>query len=393
MKQHHHRYRNGHTAFVVIISFLLAGILLPNDSYASTEAAARRPVAQPPKVIMTVRADPDAQLESQLTINSPIITKALQKVSQESVNQVNLYPDIELTIMQQGQQKAYRLEKQGSLWDETAHKRIIISTEAAQQLRLLAVLLREQYYGKLIDWSQARELAPRKGIFSITDIASGKSFRVQRRAGSDHADVQPLTKEDSRIMKEIYGGEWSWNRKAVLIHTNGHWIAASMNGMPHGGDGIPDNDFSGHFCVHFLGSTTHKSDEPDVAHHLMIYKAAGQVREYLDTASPALLAASFVEAMDHDEPYLLTQIAVGMPSDKVAEWTKQMPDIRTIRIDKPHKSNASDGQPIDNGALTTQVRLNVTLMKQSEQRSSYLFHFNRKSSQSRWELTDVTTGK
>lgn len=392
MKQHH-RSRNGHTVFVIVISFLLAGIMLPNDSYASTEAAARRPAVQPLKVIMTVRADPNAQLESQLTINSPVITKALQKVKQEPIDQVELYPDIELSVMQQGQQKIYRLEKQGSLWDETTHQRMIVPIEAAQQLRLLAVLLREQYYGKLIDWSQAQELAPRKSIFSITDIASGKSFRVQRRAGSDHADVQPLSKEDSRIMKEIYGGEWSWNRKAVLIHANGHWIAASMNGMPHGGDGIPDNDFSGHFCVHFLGSTTHKSDEPDVAHHLMIYKAAGEVREYLDKASPALLAASFVEALDHDEPYLLAQIAIGMPSDKVAEWTNQMPDIRSIRIDKPRKSKSPEIQMTEDGALTAQVLLNVTLMRQSEQRTSYMFHFNRKTAQSRWELSEVTTGK
>lgn len=393
MKQHHRRSRNGQTAIVVIICLMLACFLLPKHTYASTEAAARHPIDQPLKVVMTVRADPNAQLESQLTISSPIITKALQKVRLESANQVELFSDIELSITKQGQQKLYQLEKQGRLWDAATHQRIIISTEAAQQLRQLAITLRQQYYGKLIDWSQARELAPRKGIFSITDIASGKTFRVQRRAGSDHADVQPLTKEDSHIMKEIYGGEWSWNRKAVLIHTNGNWIAASMNGMPHGGDGIPDNDFSGHFCVHFLGSTTHKSDTPDVAHHLMIYKAAGQIREYLDNASPALLADSFVEALDHDEPYLLAQIAVGMPSDQVAEWTKQMPDIRSIRIDKPRQSKPLDGQQVEDAALTALVRLNVTMMKQSEERLSYLFHFKRQTTQSRWELTEVTTGK
>ncbi|GMK38054.1 hypothetical protein PCCS19_11080 [Paenibacillus sp. CCS19] len=392
MKQHHHRSHKGHNAIVIVISFLLAALLFPNDAYGSNEAAARRSAAQPLKVIMTVRADPNAQLESHLSINSPIITRALQKVRQERVDQVVLYPDIEILIMQQqGQQKVYRLEKQGNLWDETMHQRIIVTTEAAHQLRRLAELLREQYYGRLIDWNSARELAPRKSIFSITDIASGKSFRVQRRAGSDHADVQPLTKEDSHIMKEIYGGEWSWNRKAVLVHANGQWIAASMNGMPHGGDGIPDNDFSGHFCVHFLGSTTHKSDEPDIAHHLMIHKAAGEVRQYLDNASPTLLAASFVEALDHDEPYLLAQIAVGMPPDKIAGWNDQMPAIRSIRIDKPRKSKSFGVETIDANALNAQVRLQVTLMRQSEQRASYLFHFTRRTTQSRWELVDVTT--
>lgn len=392
MKQHNHRLRRRHTAIVIVISMLLAALLFPNDSYASTEAAARRSATQPLKVIMTVRADPNAQLASSLSIDSPVLTKALLRAKQEPANQAVVYNDIEIAIMQQqGQQKVYRLEKQGNLWDETAQQRLIPSTEAANQLRLLAEMLREQYYGRLIDWKEASELAPRKSIFSITDVASGMSFRVQRRAGSDHADVQPLTKEDSRIMKEIYGGEWSWNRKAVLVQANGRWIAASMNGMPHGGDGIPDNDFSGHFCVHFLGSTTHKSDDPDVAHQLMIHKAAGEVREYLDNASPAILAESFVEALDHNEPYLLEQIAIGLPKDKLAGWADQMPSIRSIRIDKPHKSKSVPY--VDDGALTAQVHLNITVMQQSERRVSLWFQFNRQTTKSGWVLTDVTSGK
>ncbi|PWW05731.1 hypothetical protein DFQ01_104293 [Paenibacillus cellulosilyticus] len=390
MKQHHPLLRNKLIAIVTCL--LLASLLFPTDSFASSEAAARRPAAQPLKVVMTVRVDPTAQLASSLSIDSPALTKALLRAKYEPADQVTVYPDVEISItQQQGQQKLYRLEKQGNLWDETNHQRLVPTTEAANQLRSLAELLRSQYYGKLIDWSSARELVPRKSIFTITDVASGRSFRVQRRAGSDHADVQPITKEDSRIMKEIYGGAWSWNRKAVLVHSGDNWIAASMNGMPHGGDGIPDNDFSGHFCVHFLGSTTHKSDNPDVAHQLMIHKAAGLVRDYLDQASPALLASSFVEALDHDEPYLLAQIANGLSAEKLTSWTDQMPSIRSIRVDKPNKSK--EAPYVDDGALTAQIRLNITELRQSEHRTSYLFQFSRPTAKSSWVLTDVTSGK
>jgi hypothetical protein len=393
VKQHDHFLWK--KVIALVASLLLVGLMVPKDAYASTEAAARRPAIQPLKVLMTVRADASAQLASSLSIDSFILAKALLRAKHEPADQATVYSDVEISIMlQQGQQKLYRLEKQGNLWDETNHQRIVLSTESAAQLRLLAEMLRGQYYGKLIDWSSARELVPRKSIFSITDVASGMSFRVQRRAGTDHADVQPLTKEDSRIMKEIYGGEWSWKRKAVLVHSNGQWIAASMNGMPHGGDGIPDNDFSGHFCVHFLGSTTHKSDEPDVAHQLMIHKAAGEVRGYLDNASPALLADSFVEALDHDEPYLLAQVANGLSKEKLADWTKQMPTIRSIRVDKPRNAkSAAPLSPDENASLTAQIRLNVTEMRQSEHRTTYLFQFSRSTAKSSWVLTDVTAGK
>ena len=51
-------------------------------------------------------------------------------------------------------------------------------------------------------------------------------------------------------MKEIYG-EWSWERRAIIVVVGGRRIAASMAGMPHGAGLIKDNDFPGHFCVHF----------------------------------------------------------------------------------------------------------------------------------------------
>ena len=58
-------------------------------------------------------------------------------------------------------------------------------------------------------------------------------------------------------MKSIYGGSWSWDRRAILVKYDGHVYAASMNGMPHEDDTISDNDFDGHFCIHFTGSKTH----------------------------------------------------------------------------------------------------------------------------------------
>ncbi len=72
-------------------------------------------------------------------------------------------------------------------------------------------------------------------------------------------------------MKMIYGGKWSWKRKAIIIELdNGRRIAASMNGMPHGGGAIRENKFYGHFCIHFKDSKTHVTGNIDMAHQIMV---------------------------------------------------------------------------------------------------------------------------
>lgn len=131
-------------------------------------------------------------------------------------------------------------------------------------------------YGALLVWEEVDKIFPMYATAKITDIYTHASFNVQRREGSSHVDAQPLTAEDTAIMKKIYGGQWSWERKGIVVEVRGYRIAASMNGMPHGSGKIDDNDFPGHFCIHFLGSTIH-SGGMDIEHHREILKAAGKL--------------------------------------------------------------------------------------------------------------------
>ncbi|MGG1684857.1 hypothetical protein [Pseudalkalibacillus sp. NRS-1564] len=159
---------------------------------------------------------------------------------------------------------------------------------------------------KLLPWEKANELLPRKSIFTMIDIESGTSFQVQRRAGSKHADIQPLTSKDTKVLKAIYQ-EWSWKRRAVIVLYEGKMIAASMNGMPHGA-GALDNGFNGHFCLHFLNSTTHRTPTPDPAHHLMILKAGGQLDRYLMKRTPEQLVDVLMLAINNTDASLLRRI-------------------------------------------------------------------------------------
>ncbi len=130
--------------------------------------------------------------------------------------------------------------------------------------------------GELISWSKASQIFALYDRAMITDVNSGLSFWVQRRGGSKHADCQPLTAADTAIMKKIYGGQWSWERKAIVVTVDGRHLAASMNGMPHAAGAIKNNNFDGHFCIHFLDSRTHGTNQLDTAHQSMVRKAAGK---------------------------------------------------------------------------------------------------------------------
>jgi LysM repeat protein len=129
--------------------------------------------------------------------------------------------------------------------------------------------------GQMIDWQTVNSLFPKGSTATLQDIETGLRFQIYRLFGTNHADCEPLTAADTAIMKKIYGGHWSWNRRAVLLLINGQAIAASMNGMPHGSEEILDNNFPGQFCLHFLNSRTHGTNRIDPDHQAMVRKAAG----------------------------------------------------------------------------------------------------------------------
>jgi peptidoglycan hydrolase-like protein with peptidoglycan-binding domain len=125
-----------------------------------------------------------------------------------------------------------------------------------------------------VPWSIVNQLWKNGEIARIIDVDTGKSFQVKRLFGYYHADVEPLTKYDTRTFLEINGGHWSWARRAVIIQLHNLYIAASTNGMPHGRRSIYDNNFPGQFCAHFLGSRIHQDSRVDSEHQAMIEKAA-----------------------------------------------------------------------------------------------------------------------
>ena len=125
-----------------------------------------------------------------------------------------------------------------------------------------------------LDWfNGGKYVIPNGAVFQIKDVSTGLIFSARRQSGGNHMDAEPLTAEDTAILKKINGGSFSWRRRAVLVKYNGHVYAASIYSEPHGTNTILDNNFDGQFCLHFYGSKTHGTDRVDADHQKCVEQA------------------------------------------------------------------------------------------------------------------------
>lgn len=159
-----------------------------------------------------------------------------------------------------------------------------------------------QSYNGALDWFKDVQYIWSKGSnATVTDVESGKSFDLKRTYGYNHADVEPLTKADANIIKDIWNG-WSWERRAVVVNIDGELIAGSMTAMPHAGldsypegiyvsnrssgygrgvnlDTVKNNGVNGHMDIHFLNSRTHGTNRVLKSQQDMVKKASRYIEK------------------------------------------------------------------------------------------------------------------
>ncbi|XOK60107.1 hypothetical protein ACJ7K1_26795 [Paenibacillus elgii] len=341
--------------------------------------------AAPAKLTFVVQASPESAMRSELTVQSPKLLKKLLPAKVRPVQQVPL-TDVYAVLEKQGTTVRYAIDANGN-WYDTQHRQSLELPQAIKdRLRGYAKSVRAAHYGQLASWEEARRTVAMKAVCRIVDLETGLAFRAQRRAGSSHADMQPLTKADTAVMKEIYNGAWSWKRRAVLVEKDGRSFAASMHGMPHGGDGIPGNGFSGHFCVHFLGSTTHRSKNVDPDHQWMVYKAAGRLEEGFRLASPYAVADSFLIAINQQDPLLLRYAFGGADENpQLAQFLNDMGKIKAIR-----RANTPSIQDTS-GRLGLELPVEVTVHEvgRRPKKQKLTFHLKRSDESARWVIERI----
>ncbi len=194
-------------------------------------------------------------------------------------------------------QEKYNLKADGVAGMETIAK--MIQLGYVNQVQVVSRQSSERRFGEYLPWSTVMEMIDKgKTVFVIEDFYTGTTFKMLAAYGGVHSDVEPLTAEDAHIIKSLWGGEYSWIRRPVLVHFNGRVIAASLNGMPHAGmdntpegqyinvrsggygygynfDSVKGNDFDGHLCLHFKDSKLHANRKIDEKHQKNVRIAAG----------------------------------------------------------------------------------------------------------------------
>lgn len=339
-------------------------------------------------VVLYVRISPDSELESRLTMLYPRLAQELAVVlrQKQGIRTAEAIPVSDVYVRLSLTNAEYMLGSDGTLYSAGGRTAIALPIRLRTELLGYAEQLRRAHYGELLPWKEAKKIVPKKQVVTVVDVETGLSFQAQRRAGQSHADVQPLTAADSAIMKQMYQGKWSWSRKAILVKTDGRVLAASMHGMPHGGDGIPGNNFAGHFCIHFLDSTTHGSKKTDPDHQLMVWKASGQVDLYLARMSPEEVIDTFFSALHVKDEQLLRRLFTRA-DDPLAE---QFLTERDQYIQVGKRVLAKDGDADNLLSLHAAVDVRVYQAGGGKPSSkTLLFRLQRNSPVDPWKIAHV----
>lgn len=281
------------------------------------------------KITISIKSSPEAINETKLTIYQSKIIKEIVKSPLYPSKVVLPFTDTYITINQQSGVRRYLADQYGNLFDVRQLKKVHLPAHLQEQLFTYIEIIKRKHYGELLPWEEVDTIIPRKTKFQVIDLETGLRFNVQRRAGSHHADVQPLSKEDTKIMREIFEGKWSWDRRAILIQIGNQRIAASMNGMPHG-FGALRNGFPGHFCIHFKGSITHITRNLDPGHQVMVYKAAGKIEQYLITLNPYDLVDVFLMSLNQNDKQLFKMLLSKNKYKEIPSLLVEMDKIDTI---------------------------------------------------------------
>lgn len=154
---------------------------------------------------------------------------------------------------------------------------------------------------KKITWEDADKIIALYSDFTVIDKETKKSWIMKRTSGKLHADVEPITAEDSEIMLSCFPKDKSFKEatyRPVIVEIGFNRYGAALMGFPHCGststqfkektrvlsggfrnmrnwDSIRNNDVVGHFCLHFVGSLRHTDYKTDI-------KAQNAIKSFWD---------------------------------------------------------------------------------------------------------------
>ena len=88
-------------------------------------------------------------------------------------------------------------------------------------------------------------------VVTVTDVSTKISFKVKRKGGQYHADVEPYSSSDTAAMKKACGSDFmTWHRRAIWVTIDGTKYVIGAKERPYPAvkitrsTGRPDGDSS-----------------------------------------------------------------------------------------------------------------------------------------------------
>lgn len=283
-----------------------------------------------------------------------------------------------------GKQRYYlRILDNGSLYDPHS-SRWLQNEKLALAIEKINNSAQAQFFGESLTWPEVVGFFPVGGVVTVRDLESGLEFRVRRHRGDSHADVEPLSAKDTATLKKIYGGRWSWSRRAVVLDFGENAkVAGSMNGMPHGWGDLEQNEFVGHFCIHFKDSRVHTTWKRDPGHQLMILKSSGLLARELVNATPHRIVYWILAAVHQRERCTLRYATEGLP---LAVMMQMIQPIRHMAAITCRTISESEEQAVVEASLMIYYYL-PDPQKAHQIKVQFELHKNARQSQPGWRLS------
>jgi peptidoglycan hydrolase-like protein with peptidoglycan-binding domain len=197
-------------------------------------------------------------------------------------------------------QEFIEVENDGIVGPQTINK--FVELELIEGREVVSSRGRERMFGEYLNWwKEVKPMLKRnETIFEVVDFETKKAFTLKVTAGTNHADCEAMTLDDTNVIKDIWGG-FTWERRPVLVYLDGRVLAASMTAMPHAGrddvkggvytsgrskgygygynlDFVKNNGMDGVVDLHFKNSRRHKDNSSDPKHQTAIKISAGITR-------------------------------------------------------------------------------------------------------------------
>lgn len=130
-----------------------------------------------------------------------------------------------------------------------------------------------------ISWDEGLDnLLENDTVYEVYDFVAKQTFKVKRIGGTNHADIIPDTKEDFDFINQNLPQDTCI--PVALIYSPSVIIPASFYGYMHGYSDN-ENQFYGHYCLHFKGSKMHETNNIDYYHKKAIKSAEKQAKSLL----------------------------------------------------------------------------------------------------------------